>query len=62
MRNYDPEKCGSFLNWYIQHLLNDSRPQFNCWVQLWVPHFRKDIEVLEHVQKTAMELLNSLKS
>ena len=38
-----------------------TKPQLVNWVQVWGPQHRKDVELLERVQRTAMKMIQGLK-
>ena len=38
------------------------RPHLECSIQAWRPHFRKDIDLLEGVQRRATKLISAIKA
>jgi len=36
------------------------RPRLNCYVQMWSPQCRRDIDLLEHVQKRATKVIHRM--
>jgi ribonuclease P/MRP protein subunit RPP40 len=37
------------------------RPHLEYWIQAWIPYLRKDIELIEGVQRRASNLIKALK-